>query len=204
MKTPALLFFLIFILIKSNGQVIDSLHQEKAEQIIERVASEKPLPPVFNQNITWQYETPQPHLHALFYYVERIVNGQMMDSVHMHAEVDDSLRTIKFTENFDYISSHTLTNYSYNIEKGEITFAYLLIPQIQPDRPGCFFYDTNLKRFHSELKNDTTPTIDKDYTLELKDKADREKNIGLDKKAFAFFEPKLLKAIDELYDLLFK
>ena len=197
MRKLTLLFSVLFILLKSNAQVIDSLHQKKVEEIIERVASGKPLPSAFNQNVTWQYETPQPNLHSLFYYVKRLVNGQMMDSVMMEAEADDSLHSIKFTEGGPG-SSHTLTGYSYNIEKGELNFAYLLIPKTEN------FHDTNLKRFHSELQNDTTPTIDKDYTLELKDKADRDKNIELDRKAFAFYEPKLLKAIDELYYLLFK
>jgi len=203
MKKLTLLFSVLFILLKSNAQVIDSLHQKKVDEIIERVASGLPLPYGFNSNVTFQYDTPHPELHSLFYYVERLVNGQMEDSVMMNSEVDDSLRSIKFTEDYSVIS-HTLTNYSYNIEKGELTFAYLLVPKPQSGKPGCFFYDTNLKYFHSELKNDTTPTIDKDYTFELKDKADREKNIELDRKAFAFYEPKLLKAIDELYNLLFK
>ena len=196
MKTLAFLFFL-FMLTQSNAQVIDSLHRKKAEQIIERVASGLPLPYGFNSNVTFQYDTPHPELHSLFYYVERLVNGQMMDSVMMDAEVDDSLHSIKFTEDGPG-SSHALMGYSYNIEKGELNFAYLLIPKTEN------FHDTNLKRFHSELKNDTTPTIDKDYTLELKDKGDREKNIERDKRAFTFYEPKLLMAIDELYDLLFK
>ena len=198
-----LLPFFLFTLNVCKAQQVDSVHQKKAMQIIERMIGEKPLLTFLPKGDSVSMSELPPHVHDIFYFVVREVNGNPADTVEMQAEIDDSLLTIDFHEGGFHLRNGK-TGYNYNIDKGEITFAYLHIPKELKDGSGYIDYDTNLKRFHPELKNDSTPTIDKEYTLAIKNKADLKRQRELDRKAFAFYEPKLLKSIDELYDLLFK
>jgi hypothetical protein len=187
----------------SEAQQIDAEHQKKAEWIIKRMSSEVPLPSLLPKGDTVIYQGASTHDHFLQYYTKREVNGKQVDTVEMRVNADDSLNTLFFEENYGRISK-TMTGYSYALENGELTFAFLQIPTPIKDKPNCIEFDTNLERHHPDAKNDTTPTIDKDYEKELKDPAALTKSKERHRMSVSFYQPKLLKSIDELYDLLNK
>jgi hypothetical protein len=202
MKTSLLLLLILLVNITmARAQQIDAEHQKKAEWIIQEATSRGPLISLLTNGDSVVSSLRSPHEHDVFYNTKRQVNGKMIDTVEMSVFINDSSHTIDFRESYNRISK-AMIGYNYRVEKGELIFAFLEIPSPIPDRPNCVSYDTNLKEYHTDLKNDTTPTIDIDYTKSITDPKQLEWQRKQDLKAVEFYEPKLLMAIDELYDRL--
>jgi hypothetical protein len=186
-----------------QGQQIDAEHQKKAEKIIEGVVSGKKLPKKMFGDLPTQDFSNDPGMHRLFYWGKRTVDGLLTSKVSMIAYINDSEKNLDFDENYQQISD-TLMNYHYNIQKGELTWAYNYIHLPDSLQKTPIYMADGSVVYPDDSKHDTTLMIDKNNWYGFTDKELLEKHRERDRKSFAFYEPKLLASIDELYDLLFK
>jgi hypothetical protein len=183
MKSVFLLLpFLLCAVQFCKGQQIDAEHQKKAAEIIQRLSSNEPLPaqihsPVISQMSPHLYSYRHPsHHHSYSYLTQRMDSNIKIDSVQMNIMANDSINDLIFEER--YFKHGILKGYNYNIKNGELTRAY-------------------------NGDNDHTLWIEKEDTLWIYG-MESEKHKEPDWRSFAFYQPKLLKSIDELYDMLFK
>jgi hypothetical protein len=202
-STLLLLPFLLCAVQFCKGQQIDSVHQKKAEKIIQRVASGKPLPKSLNGDNGQAQDAWGGHHHGMFYRTTRMMRGQMPDSVFMDVFIEDSLMDLEFDEAYLGISEG-VNGYHYNIQKGEMTWAYVSMPIPDSLRNKSRDERDSVVVFYDNAIHDESLTIDKYNGWKSNDKVQIDKRKDEDHKRQAFYMPKLLASIDELYDLLFK
>jgi hypothetical protein len=211
MKSVFLLLpFLLCAVQFCKGQQIDDEHQKKAEKIIERVASGKELPAGIISKGGQAEKDLSSHFYGFGYWAKRSVNKMGIDSVLIHVALNDSLHDIEFHENYHSVSD-TITMYHYNIENGEITYAFCFKPYSRTEieslaqiADSLYRIDNNVSHFPWPEKIDSTSMINKKDFLWRFGKAEFEKHRERYRVLAAFYEPKLLKSIDELHDILFK
>jgi hypothetical protein len=201
--TLLLLPFLLCAVQFCKGQQVDDVHQKKAAEIIQRVASGEPLPKGIKDWSKGAQKAWGKHRYELSYRTVRLSNSQEADSVDIGVSINDTLMNLEFHEIY-FRRNVGVSQYHYNVVNGEITYAYnstelpdSLKKQVTHYKDGSVGYPMN-------AKVDSTLMINKRDSLWTYDNAELEKHKERDRRSFAFYEPKLLKSIDELYDLLFK
>jgi len=114
---------------------------------------------------------------------------------------DDSLMDLEFNEDW-WSNGKSIKGYHYNIEKGEISWAYNFGPSLKN------VYEVQLKGQKNSIYNgmdrDSSYIIDKKDTLWHYSQSELETNSRREERALLFYEPMLKKSIDELYEKLFK
>ena len=202
MKTPGnrtlILFVPLFTLCCSFVTAqIDSEHKEKATKIIQWVAAGKPLP----KNMHYEFVVNvKPHRQVLSYKTNREDAKVHADSVMMSVMADDSLMDLEFNEDW-YNGGESIKGYHYNIQKGEITWAYNYGPSLKS------VYHVSLKQGDSikeiDSSRDSSYIIDKKDTAWTYSKQERIANDARNKRSALIFEPMLKKSIDEVHGMLF-
>lgn len=204
MKTAlCILPFLLFGLIACKHQGIDAEHQKKAEQIIQRIASGKPLPDRIIKPDNLFLKTQPEHEYFFTYFTKRIVNGKEVDSVLMTVQMNDTLNFLDFYEAYFRIH-HTMPSYHYCIDNGKLTLADISYPLPDSLQKDPIFPKNGEPMALLTMNMDSTFMIQPQDSLWIHDPVELKKHRERDRRSVAFFEPKLLKAIDELYDILFK
>jgi hypothetical protein len=204
MKTAlCVLPLIVFAITVSKAQQIDAEHQKKAEWIIQRMALGKPLPAGINDGTKSAQKTWGKHHYSFSYRTIRMMNGQQADSVFMDVFIQDTLKDLEFDEH--YIErTGGITDYHYNIQKGDLTYAYSATPLPDSLQQEPIYNKDGTVSYPFNTKVDSTLMIDKKDSLWTYDAVELEKHKERDRKGVTFYRPMLLKSIDELYDLLNK
>jgi hypothetical protein len=112
---------------------------------------------------------------------------------------DDSLMDLEFNEDW-WSKGAVVKGFHYNIQHGEMNWAYNYGPSLEN-------FEVSLKT-HVNLadadEDNNSLIIDKKDTLWHYSEPELIANRERDKRASLFYEPMLLKSVDELYDMLFK
>ena len=176
---------------------VESPLREKATKIIQWTAAGKPLPSNMNYDLV---VNAQAHRQVFSYKTIRINPAIHIDSVIMSVMADDSIMDLEFNEDW-YSGGTNIKGYHYNIQNGEITWAYNYGPSVKNVYHVSLKEGNNIKEIDSE--RDSSYILDKKDTLWHYSKEELKENLERNKRAALFYEPKLKKSVEELYSMLF-
>jgi hypothetical protein len=198
-KSPAfyLLTAILFASISVTAQ-IDKQYREKAAKLIQWITAAKPLPPGLKA-----INNPRSlsHRKIISYKTMRTQNAFQPDSVVMTVMTDDSLEDLEFNEEW-WSKGKNVKGYHYNIEKGDITWAYNFGLSVKT------VYEISLKNSSNgesvSIEKEPSYIIDKKDTTWTYTKEDQTANEERNRQAFPIYEKMLKFSIDELYNMVFK
>lgn len=175
---------------------VDSIHAERTKKIIQWMASNLPFSRGITRDVGRIDPTGTNYFYYFYYLSKRIVNGVVFDTVAIEYHIKKSINRLGFDEVYS-IRNDTMANYYYNIEDGKMTCAYVYKGKPKYNSEEGIL-NPGINKYDSTLMVDMLPFKGMNGNVDFK------KREETNRKSIPFFMPKLLKSIDELYDILFK